>query len=152
MTTATTTVRRMRWWDIVPVLPLEQALFPDDAWSARTFWSELAGVPDTRHYVVVEGGEEILGYAGLAAAGGQGDVQTVAVRRDHQGRGLGRLLLDDLLAEARRRGVREVFLEVRADNLAAQSLYERAGFTLVSRRRGYYQPSGVDAIVMRVRL
>jgi [ribosomal protein S18]-alanine N-acetyltransferase len=40
---------------------------------------------------------------------------------------------------------------VRADNSAALALYERAGFTVVNRRRGYYQPSGTDAVIMRVR-
>ena len=38
----TATIRRMRWWDIDPVLELERALFPDDAWSRGMFWSELA--------------------------------------------------------------------------------------------------------------
>jgi [ribosomal protein S18]-alanine N-acetyltransferase len=141
----------MRWWDIDAVLPTEQELFPDHPWPSRTFWSELAGVPDTRHYVVAENARDIVGYAGLAAAAGQGDVQTLAVRRDQQGRGLGSRLLADLLDEARRRRVREVFLEVRADNTAAQALYERAGFAVISRRHGYYQPSGTDALVMRVR-
>jgi ribosomal protein S18 acetylase RimI-like enzyme len=42
-----------------------------------------------------------------------------------------------------------VFLEVRADNPRAQDLYRRHGFADVGIRRGYYQPSGVDAIVMR---
>ena len=42
-----------------------------------------------------------------------------------------------------------VLLEVRADNAAAQRLYERRGFTEIGRRRGYYQPSGADAVVMR---
>jgi ribosomal-protein-alanine N-acetyltransferase len=144
------TIRRMRWWDIEAVLPTESALFPDDPWSTRTFWSELAGVPETRHYLVADDGE-VVGYAGLATAADQGDVQTVAVRADRQGMGLGKLLLDGLLDEARRRRLRDVFLEVRADNSAAQSLYERAGFTVVNRRRGYYQPSGTDAVIMRVR-
>jgi ribosomal-protein-alanine N-acetyltransferase len=144
------TIRRMRWWDIEAVLPTESALFPDDPWSTRTFWSELAGVPETRHYLVADDGE-VVGYAGLATAADQGDVQTVAVRADRQGMGLGKLLLDGLLDEARRRRLRDVFLEVRADNSAAQALYERAGFTVVNRRRGYYQPSGTDAVIMRVR-
>jgi [ribosomal protein S18]-alanine N-acetyltransferase len=147
----TTTIRRMRWWDIEAVLPTEQALFPDDPWSIRTFWSELAGVPETRYYIVAEDGGDIVGYAGLATAADRGDVQTVAVRQDRQGSGLGRRLLEALLDDARQRRVREVFLEVRADNVAAQTLYERAGFTAVNRRRGYYQPSGTDAVVMRMR-
>ena len=87
----------------------------------------------------------------MAASADQGDVQTLGVRADRQGSGLGRRLLDELLHEARRRRVRDVFLEVRADNPAAQSLYERAGFSVITRRRGYYQPSGTDALVMRVR-
>jgi [ribosomal protein S18]-alanine N-acetyltransferase len=41
-----------------------------------------------------------------------------------------------------------VLLEVRADNEPAQRLYRRRGFTEIGRRRGYYQPSGADAVVM----
>ncbi len=57
----------------------------------------------------------------------------------------------ELLAEAARRGAREVFLEVRADNPAAQTLYVALGFDALDTRRGYY-PGGVDALIMRKRL
>jgi [ribosomal protein S18]-alanine N-acetyltransferase len=143
-------LRRMRWWDLGPVLGIERDLFPDP-WSEGTFWSELAGVPETRHYVVAERGGRLLGYAGLFAAGHQADVQTVAVARDQQGHGLGATLLEELLSEAARRDSSEVLLEVRADNDAALRLYERHGFERVGVRRGYYQPGRVDAIVMRRR-
>ena len=53
-----------------------------------------------------------------------------------------------LLAAAREAGCAEMFLEVRADNPRAQGLYRHRGFTEVGVRRGYYQPSGTDAIVM----
>jgi ribosomal protein S18 acetylase RimI-like enzyme len=56
------------------------------------------------------------------------------------------------MAEARERGARHLMLEVRADNLPAQRLYERMGFGLVRTRRRYYQPDDVDALVMRVDL
>lgn len=144
-------LRRMRWWDIAPVAELERELFPHDRWTVETFWSELAGVPQTRYYLVADLDEEIVGYAGLFAARDQADVQTIAVRADHQRTGLGRRLLSSLLDEARRRGCREVFLEVRADNTAAIRLYERTGFEVAGRRRGYYG-RGADAIVMRCRL
>jgi ribosomal-protein-alanine N-acetyltransferase len=91
----------------------------------------------------------VVGYAGLLEAGGQGDVVTLAVAIDHWGHGVGSALLDALLAEARRRGCGEVFLEVRTDNLRAQELYRRYGFSQIGIRRGYYQPSGADALVMR---
>ena len=146
-----TSLRRFRWWDVDAARALETELFPD-AWSVETFWSELAHVPESRHYVVAEDDGTMVGYAGLAVVGHQADVQTVAVAPSAQGRGLGRLLLDALLDEARRREATEVLLEVRADNEAAQALYRRAGFERIGVRRGYYQPGGTDALVLRLRL
>lgn len=145
------TLRRMRWWDIEAAHAIETDLFPDP-WSVETFWSELAHVPATRCYVVAEAGGEMVGYAGLVSSGHQADVQTVAVARGAQGGGLGRVLLDALLTEAARRGAGEVLLEVRAENVAAQALYARAGFERIAVRRGYYQPGGTDALVLRRRL
>ncbi|WP_052489701.1 ribosomal protein S18-alanine N-acetyltransferase [Streptomyces sp. 150FB] len=143
----------MRWWDIEPVLALELDLFPDDAWSPGMFWSELAharGPHATRRYVVAQAGDRIVGYAGLAAAGGLGDVQTIAVVHDHWSTGLGSRLLTDLLHHATSFECEEVLLEVRVDNTRAQKLYERFGFEPIGFRRGYYQPGNVDALVMRV--
>ncbi|MBD0745564.1 ribosomal-protein-alanine N-acetyltransferase RimI [Streptomyces sp. CBMA152] len=155
-------LREMRWWDIAPVLALEHDLFPEDAWSAGMFWSELAharGPGATRRYVVAEtvsdsgsaaGEGRIVGYAGLAAAGGLGDVQTIAAARDQWGTGLGARLLTDLLKHATAFECDEVLLEVRVDNTRAQKLYERFGFEPIGFRRGYYQPGNVDALVMRL--
>jgi ribosomal protein S18 acetylase RimI-like enzyme len=55
-----------------------------------------------------------------------------------------------LIGEARNRGAGEVFLEVRADNPGAQTLYRTLGFEEIGVRPHYYQPDGVDAIVMRL--
>jgi ribosomal-protein-alanine N-acetyltransferase len=55
-----------------------------------------------------------------------------------------------LIGEARKRGANEIFLEVRADNPAAHHLYETLGFEDIAVRVAYYQPDGVDAIVMRL--
>jgi [ribosomal protein S18]-alanine N-acetyltransferase len=132
--------------DLPEVMELERLLFPEDAWSERTYREELAG--RTRHYVVAEDAGRLAGWAGLAAAGGQSDVLTIGVRPELQGRGIGARLLSALLEEAAARGCVEVFLDVRADNRRARSLYERFGFVEVGVRRRYYQPSGVDAIVM----
>ncbi|MBT2524607.1 ribosomal protein S18-alanine N-acetyltransferase [Streptomyces sp. ISL-99] len=143
----------MRWWDIDPVLELERELFPEDAWSAGMFWSELAharGPRATRRYVVAEEDGEIVGYAGLAAADGLGDVQTIAAARDQWGTGLGSRLLTDLLGYATAFECTEVLLEVRVDNTRAQKLYERFGFEPIGFRRGYYQPGNIDALVMRL--
>jgi ribosomal-protein-alanine N-acetyltransferase len=149
--TGTVVLRRMRWWDVEVVHPLETALFPDP-WSVETFWSELAQVPETRHYLVAEREGRLAGYAGLVVVGRQADVQTLGVATEAQGQGVGRLLLDALLAEARRRDAGEVLLEVRAGNTAAQALYAGAGFERIGVRRGYYRPGGTDALVLRLKL
>jgi ribosomal-protein-alanine N-acetyltransferase len=142
------TLRAMRWWDIDGgVLALEQDLFEADGWSGELFWSELAD-PASRHYIVAEIDGGIVGYAGLAAYADEAYVQTLAVAPAHQRSGIGTWLLVELLTEARARGARSVGLEVRADNVTAQRLYARFGFEPVGVRRGYYQPSNVDALVM----
>jgi ribosomal-protein-alanine N-acetyltransferase len=141
----------MRWWDVEEVTALERELFGATAWSAEVFWSELAA-PGRTYLVAEDAGSALLGYAGLAVGGGEADVQTVAVAPAAQGRGVGRALLDALVAEAVRRGAPAVLLEVRADNTSARALYTSRGFERIGVRRRYYQPGDVDAVVMRRRL
>ena len=137
----------MRWWHIEEVLPIEAELFGDEEWSPEMFWSELAEY-DTRYYLVAVEGRDVVGYGGLCVYGDEGYVQNLAVRRARQRAGLGRQLLQALLAESERRRTRTVGLEVRADNAPAQRLYAAHGFEPVGLRRGYYQPSNTDAVVM----
>jgi ribosomal-protein-alanine N-acetyltransferase len=147
--TTTVMVRAMRWWDIGPVMRLELELFGDEAWTDTMFWSELAESA-SRHYLVAEADGDVIAYAGLCAyPPHESYVQTIAVAPTHQGHGLGTRLLTQLIDESARRGCKRLDLEVRADNEVAIALYERHGFTRVGLRRGYYQPSGVDAVVMR---
>lgn len=139
---------RFRWWHIEQVLPIEADLFGAEQWSPAMFWNELAN----RHFYLVatEADGAVLGYAGLAVAPpDEAWVQNIAVRRGAQRRGIGRLLLEALLAEAARRGIRSTLLEVAADNAPAQRLYARYGFEPIGVRRGYYQPSNTDALVMQ---
>jgi ribosomal-protein-alanine N-acetyltransferase len=140
-------VTRLRWWHIPLLLDLEADLFGVERWSAAMFWNELAC---GHHYLVALEGEDVVGYAGLAENGpGEAWVNTIGVRRDRQRLGIGAILLELLLEHARDRGARSVLLEVATDNHAAQALYNRYGFTVVGLRRGYYQASGTDALVLR---
>ena len=140
-------LRPMRLADLNAVLELEEELFAPDTWTAAMYREELA-LTDTRHYLVAEDDGTVVGYAGLIAYDDEAHVATIGVTGSRQGEGTGALLLDALLAEADRRSP-VVLLEVRADNEHAQELYRRRGFTEIGRRRGYYQPSGTDAVVMR---
>ena len=139
-------IERFRWWHIAEVLPIEEDLFGAERWSAAMFWNELA---QRHHYLVALDGQDVLGYAGLAVVDSDESwVQNIAVRRDAQQRGIGRALLEALLAEAARRGARKTLLEVAVDNQPAQKLYTTYDFEPVGIRRGYYQPSNTDALVM----
>jgi ribosomal-protein-alanine N-acetyltransferase len=146
---ARATLRLMTPADLDAVLLLEIDLFGDEAWSRQMLEGELAEQPRSRYYLVADDDGAIAAYAGLLLAGAQADVLTLAVAAGRWGRGIGSALLEALLTEAARRGCTEVFLEVRTDNIRAQRLYQRYGFRQIGVRKGYYQPSGADALVMR---
>jgi [ribosomal protein S18]-alanine N-acetyltransferase len=148
------TLRAMTPADLPAVLRLEAALFGDEAWSEAMLTSELEGAEASgRYYLVAEDAGGLVGYAGLLSpGGGQADVLTMAVVKDRWGQRIGAMLLDSLVAEAARQGCTEVFLEVRVDNDRAQRLYRSRGFAGIGVRRGYYQPSGTDALVMQLSL
>ena len=77
-------------------------------------------------------------------------MNNIAVRRDQQRRGLGRVLLEELLAEARRRGARHIPARGRRrQRPGADGCTTSYGFEVIGVRRGYYQPSNTDALVMR---
>ncbi|WP_031161039.1 ribosomal protein S18-alanine N-acetyltransferase [Streptosporangium roseum] len=144
----TVVLRQMTFDDLPAVMKIERETFPRDAWSEGMLRAELDDQPRTRHYVVALVGDEIIGYAGLFAAGDQADVQTIAVAADRRRAGVGAAMLSELLAEAVRRGAHAVFLEVRADNPDAEAMYDRFGFKRIGLRRRYYE-DGTDAITMK---
>lgn len=138
--------------DLDAIMAIERVAFASDAWSERLMADELASPHN--HYVVVERGGRIEGYAGLRAPAGSkdADIQTIALTASARGRGTGRAIFEALLEQASLRGVRNVFLDVRDDNTVAQSLYASEGFREIGRRTKYYAADGVDAIVMQLDL
>jgi ribosomal-protein-alanine N-acetyltransferase len=146
----TVRLREMKRADMAAIMALEEELFPEDAWTPEMFAAEFAQPPSRRLYLVAEAGNALIGYAGMMfTAGSQADVVTLAVAPARWGEGTGTALLMALVDEAGKRGYQEVLLEVRKDNPRARRLYLRHGFDEIGIRRGYYQPSGVDAVIMR---
>jgi len=145
---AASTVRALAWTDIPDLVRLEGESFPGDAWSEASWWGELAGRP-RRDYLAVERNGELAAYGGIDHAGQVADLMTIAVAPGHRGTGIGGELLADLEERAAAAGAEALLLEVRADNEAARSLYDRRGYAVLTVRRGYYQPGNVDALVMR---
>jgi [ribosomal protein S18]-alanine N-acetyltransferase len=138
--------------DIDRVMTHEAELFGPESWTPDSYRAELAD-HRYRHYLVAERSPgpqaELVGWAGLMVIAETAQILTIGVVAAEQGRGIGQAMLDELLAEARRRGATEVILEVRTDNAAARRLYERNRFVPLRIRRGYYELGRVDALEMK---
>jgi ribosomal-protein-alanine N-acetyltransferase len=131
-------------------LALAHARSFDDGWSG----------PDIANLMQAMGGFAVLaedaagpiGFILGRAIGGEAEILTLVVAPDRRRGGIGLALVEALIEQARSRGAAAVYLEVAADNAAAQALYQRAGFERAGFRRGYYARGGarpVDALVLR---
>lgn len=137
--------------DVPEVKALEDALFPVDAWTQDMFHNELAEVGISREVMVARLAGKIVGYVSLRFVADEGDVVTIAVDTSVQKQGVGTLMMDWLETTAKVRGVKNLFLEVRSDNIPAIAMYLARDFERIDLRRNYYD-TGVDAYVMRKRL
>lgn len=146
-------LRRATADDLDAIMAIEVSVFGTDAWSPTIMRAELA---DKHGYYVVAFPPDdpllIEAYAGLRSPlrERQADIQTIAVVESARGGGLGRVLMQHLISQARDRGAGELFLEVRADNPVAEGLYLSLGFEQIAERPKYYQRDGVDALIMRL--
>jgi ribosomal-protein-alanine N-acetyltransferase len=142
----------MRREDLPAVLEIERRAF-SQPWSRAFFEKELA-TPFARLTVAHdESGLRpvLVGYSCRWRVTDEVHLLNVAVHSGRRGSGIGRLLVEAVIGEARSTRARTMFLEVRAGNVAARRLYRRLGFRDLGVRRGYYGP-GQDAIVMELRL
>ena len=142
------TYRDMIALDIPVLVGLEKSIFPESPWSAAQFREELSGVPRTRKYVVALEENELIGYAGIALAGDVADIHTLTVIPTHRRRGIASEMLRQLESWAMEKGIHAFMLEMREGNDEAQPLYEKHGYSIVSRRDNYYAP-GIHALIMR---
>lgn len=141
-----TLIEPMRLEDIPAVQEIERQIFltpwPRNAYRREIVQNRMAS------YMVIRDGDEVVGYAGLWKMRDEAHVTTVGVRQKEQGRGFGLALMLALIDRAYALDARWVTLEVRASNYGAMALYEKLGFKVIGRRRGYYTDDGEDAVVM----
>ena len=142
------TYREMIALDIPILVGLEKIIFPESPWSAAQFREELSGVPRTRKYIVALDGIELVGYAGIALAGDVADIHTLTVVPSQRKQGIASHMLGELENWGQEKKVSAFMLEMREGNIEAQPLYEKHGYSVVSRRDNYYAP-GIHALIMR---
>lgn len=135
--------------DLDEVMAIERAsfLYP---WSSRFFLQELQ--VQCARSILAEIDGRIVGYILFWLLPGEIDVHNVAVHAGFRRHGIARLLLAQVISEARGRCLDRVTLEVRQSNIPAQRLYESLGFVITGIRRGYYSDDGEDALAMALDL
>ena len=135
--------------DIENVIAIERASF-QFPWSTRFFLDELQ--VDCARSILAEVDGRIVGYVLFWLVSEEVDIHNIAVHPDFRRQGIGRLLLEQVVAAARRQERLRVTLDVRFSNASAQSLYRSFGFVARGLRKAYYSDNGADALVMALEL
>lgn len=144
--TKAATVRRMTEADVKAVYEIEMASFKTP-WSMESFEKEIRE-NQLAVYFVVEVVGEVVGYAGMWTVMDELHITNVAVMPSHRGKGLSSCLMDKLFEFAAMKHFKSMTLEVRTANSVAIGLYEKFGFVGMGIRKGYYQDTNEDALIM----
>lgn len=132
--------------DILRIAALEEQCFGKEKWNYAMFASSFMQNGFFSALCETEKGE-LTAYGCVQCAADEADLLNIAVAPAYRRRGIGKTVLKRLTSGAKRRGVKRMFLEVRASNTAAQALYAGEGFSVISERKRYY-PDGESALVM----
>lgn len=147
------TIRRVKQEDISALVSIETECF-SMPWSEKSF-SDALYLENTLFLAAEQISEEtetdggkIVGYCGLYQSVDEGEITNVAVTETFRGRQVGSFLIRKMLQEAVKREIGRIFLEVRVSNTPAIRLYQKYGFTMCGRRRGFYEKPKEDAWLM----
>lgn len=135
---------------IASIMAIERSVF-DTPWSDEMFRQEVRGVFGS-HAVVALVDKEVAGYLIAWFIEDEVHLVNIAVNTDHQGGGIGALLLRELIELALGRKMVIITLEVRESNAAAQAFYRRFFFKTIGVRKGYYSDNREDALLMALDL
>ena len=134
----------LRYEHLRQMAQIEQEAF-DQPWSERMFIPEVED--ENAYYLVGVRGDEVICYGGFHKVLDEAHITNIAVRADSRGRGIGTLLMSELISRARMLGVKYMTLEVRDNNENAIKLYKSFGFTVEGIRKTYYNNMH-DALIM----
>ena len=148
MTNTTVSIEPMQLMDLEAIEQIDIACFPIP-WQLHAFETEMKN--RYAAYFVARRGSKVIGYVGGWLVGGEGHITSVAVLPASQGNGVGGRLMEEIIAELKRRGAKIISLEVRESNGYAQKLYEKFSFIPVASRRGYYNDNGENDVIMWTR-
>jgi ribosomal-protein-alanine N-acetyltransferase len=146
-------IRAMVEGDLDRVMEIAASLATAPQWTRSAYKNAIASADGPRRIALVaERAGEVIGFVIARVVGPVAEVESIAIAGNAQRYGFGSSLLLAALGELRLAGAEEVELEVRSLNRAALWMYERAGFSEVGRRRGYYRGPVEDAVLLRLEL
>ncbi len=134
--------------DWAAIAAIERAAFGPLSWGEASLRDGLSEPLVSALVAVSDGGDSPDGFVLWRTLGDEAEILSIGVRPAARRLGAAEAMMDAALEDARAEGLRAMFLEVDAENLAARALYSKLGFYLVGRRRGYYR-NGHDAHVLR---
>jgi len=136
--------------DIDAIMQIEPHIY-SHPWTRGNFSDSL--VSGYSAWVLLDGAE-IIGYSLMMMVLDEAHLLNLSIARTYQKQGLGRLLLEHMIAIAKRQNAANMFLEVRPSNISAIALYENIGFNEMAIRRGYYPAHNgrEDAVLMGLAL
>lgn len=143
-------LRPMHLADLPEVRAIERVSLPTPT-KAGTYEYELTKNELARYQVLTVNGRNLIGYSGYWLIGDEVHISIVALHPDWRRRGLGELLLLNMLVVTQPQAVSLATLEVRASNTAAQALYQKYNFHVVNERLRYYR-DGESALVMTAQM
>ncbi|MDF1615981.1 ribosomal protein S18-alanine N-acetyltransferase [Petrocella sp. FN5] len=138
-------IRKILEKDVEQIYTIELEAF-SSPWTRESILMEV--ISPRSHYLVMENEDEIIGYAGLWKIFDEGHITNIAVKKGFRNRGLGLLLMEQLMDHAKENQIKKLTLEVRCSNFQALKLYKKLGFAEAGRRKGFYDLPKEDAIIM----
>lgn len=141
-------IRKMQREDINDIMAIESTVYGEHHWSRDGFYAEV--VTDIGNYfsLLDATNDKIIGYGGFWGILDEGHITTVAIAKEHQGKGLSEVLIQKFFETGIQKDLKYFTLEVRVSNLAALNLYKKYLFESCGVRPKYYQDTQEDALIM----
>lgn len=117
----------------------------DNFWNYSILKDELNSKNST-YFVVKNKDNKILGFSGMKIILDEAEIMNIVTKKNYRKQGIGNLLLNRIILEAKNKNIRKINLEVNENNIIAIHLYEKFDFTKDGERKNYYQ--GQNAILM----
>ena len=140
------TIKPLKNADADKIAALNEKFF-SDGWNENVL---ISSFESGRFYVLgaFNEKEELIAYVGYSVAGCSADIEDVFVIPEARGEKIASVLMENALCDLKKKGVTEIFLEVREKNFIARNLYGKFGFNIVSLRKKYYR-DGENALIYK---